>query len=104
MQLRGYQVRARDKAIAVLENDGGGFLLIPEQRTGKTAVAMEVVGHFRLPYLFIICPKAAFAIWQKATRGMRRVIITNFENLFEKKGSFYRWGRDHKGLFFCSCD
>lgn len=110
--LRDYQKEGRDKAIAVMENDGGGFMLIPEQRTGKTLTALSIAEHFRIetPWLVIVCPKVAIPVWIKAikdeyARGtFAEYIILNYEQYVANRKKWYEWGKKHQGRFFMVAD
>lgn len=105
-ELKSYRAEARDKAIAVME-DGGGFLLLNEQRTGKTDISLAVAEHYRLkaPYLVIVCPKGAISVWQAALaqeypRGtFAEIVIINYEQIRAKHLQWYKWRDKHKGKF-----
>lgn len=58
--LRSYQREAVDKALL-----HDGFALIPQQRTGKTLIALSIVEARRPDVLFIVCPKGAILEWQQ---------------------------------------
>lgn len=110
-QLRPYQVRGRDKAIAALDG-GGGFMLIPEQRTGKTITALAVAEHFRMdcPYLLVVCPKVAIPIWVDAIKkeylrgNFAEYIILNYEQFVAARKRWYKWADQRKGRIFMICD
>lgn len=92
--------------------DSGGFLLINEQRTGKTDIALAVAEHFsrRAPYLLIVCPKGAIGVWEKALerefpRGtFKEVALTNYEQIRARHMEWYRWGDQRKGKLIIVAD
>jgi len=111
-ELRGYQVEARDKAVAALRG-GGGFLLIPEQRTGKTLITISVLDRLRspsVPTLVICCPKVAIPVWKKALahetgRGwLVDIHILNFEQFVANRKHWYKWAKQRDGKFSMVCD
>lgn len=110
--LREYQEVARDKAIAALTG-GGGFMLLPEQRTGKTLIALDIVDKLRAPtcpYLVIVCPKVAIPVWKAAIkketkRGwLLEIHILNYEQYVANTKHWYKWSKEHAGKFFMICD
>lgn len=107
-QLRPYQVRGRDKAIAALEG-GGGFMLIPEQRTGKTLTALSVAEYFEPGILLVVCPKVAIPVWLSAIQTefldgfFKQVIVQNYEQFVASRKRWYKWADKNKG-FFMICD
>lgn len=111
-ELRQYQVEARDAAIAVLTMHGGGFMLIPEQRTGKTVTALSIVEQLRTPTLLVACPKVAMPVWKEAIKhefkGKRNwlgeVVILNYEQFVSNRKNWYKWADKHRNQFFMICD
>lgn len=107
-QLRPYQVRGRDKAIAAMEG-GGGFMLIPEQRTGKTLTALSVAEYFEPEILLVVCPKVAIPVWLSAIQTefldgfFKQVIVQNYEQFVAARKRWYKWADKNKG-FFMICD
>lgn len=119
-ELRSYRAEARDKALTVME-DGGGFLLFNEQRTGKTDIALAIAEHHskRAPYLVIICPKGAIGVWKAAlqneditdsftiragSRTFEEIHITNYEQIRANHKFWYKWRDKHKGQFIVIAD
>lgn len=107
--LRPYQERGRDKAIAAMDG-GGGFMLIPEQRTGKTLTALSVAEHFEPRSLLVVCPKVAIPIWEEAIRTefldgfFEEVVIQNYEQYVSNRKHWYKWRDKHKDEFFMIVD
>lgn len=111
-ELKSYRAEARDKAIAEMEV-GGGFLLINEQRTGKTQIALAIAEHFRTKApncLLIVCPKAAIKVWEEAVaeeykRGtFAEIIITNYEQIAINRIAWYKWADKIKNRFIVIAD
>jgi len=113
-ELKSYRAEARDKAIAVMK-DSGGFLLINEQRTGKTQIALAIAEHFRrqAPYLLIVCPKGAIKIWEEAikqeyvgtSRGaFAEITIANYEQIRARHMEWYKWADKRKGELLIIAD
>jgi superfamily II DNA or RNA helicase len=112
-ELRPYQVEARDKAVAALRG-GGGFMLLPEQRTGKTAIGLAVFEVYLkdVEYLVIACPKVAMAVWRKAiAHELPRlkelgitVHIQNYEQYVCSSKRWYKWADKRIGKIFMICD
>jgi superfamily II DNA or RNA helicase len=91
----------------------GGFLLINEQRTGKTQIALAIAEHFRVKApncLLIICPKGAIKVWEKAIkeeylRGtFAEIQIVNYEQIRARHMQWYKWGNKRKGKFIIIAD
>ncbi len=59
-ELRPHQEEA---AQAAMQFDG--FCLFPEQRVGKTLVALSVVDQSQPDYLLVVCPKRAIGEWER---------------------------------------
>jgi hypothetical protein len=110
-ELKSYRAEARDKAIAVME-DGGGFLLFNEQRTGKTDIGLAVAEHYHKEAnsLVIICPKGAIRVWEEAItkEGLEplfeEIHIVNYEAVRANHLAWYKWRDKHKGKFIIIAD
>jgi hypothetical protein len=111
--LRDYQIAARDKAVATLTG-GGGFMLLPEQRTGKTLIALSIVEEFLkdIKYLVIACPVVAIPIWRKAIAqelpqlkelGIT-VYVQNYEQYVCAYKRWYKWADKRVGKILMICD
>lgn len=93
--LRPSQVLARDAALPVLR-DGGGFLLLPEPRVGKTLSTQVISQELKPTHIWIICPKAAIQVWKKAfidepdTVPPGQLVITNYEQLVINPKLWYK--------------
>lgn len=108
--LRDYQKDARDKAVPILRG-GGGFMLIPEQRTGKTVTALAIYEEFidETPNLMVVCPKVAIPVWADALSNEKcfppgSTFILNYEQYVANRKYWYRWGDKNKGKFFMIVD
>lgn len=110
-ELKSYRAEAREKAITVME-DGGGFLLFNEQRTGKTDIALSIAEHYRMkaPHLVIICPKGAVKVWQDALRKeyllgtFAEIHVINYEQIRCNHIAWYKWRDKHKDKFIVIAD
>lgn len=112
-KLREYQEIGRDKAVVALAG-GGGFMLLPEQRTGKTIIALSVFEEFikHVEYLVIACPVVAIPVWRKAIahelpelRNLGiKVHIQNYEQYVCASKRWYKWADKRKGKIFMICD
>jgi len=101
MKLRPYQEEAVAKALSVMR-DGGGFALLLEQRTGKTATALKIADTLRPKHLWVICPKAGGAApevwwreigkWMKLHSGLNdtQIRIENYEQWVSKRKARYK--------------
>lgn len=91
---------------------GGGFMLIPEQRTGKTVTALDIAERLRTkaPFLIIFCPKVAIPVWEKAIaqeykRGtFAEIHIHNYEQYVANREAWYKWAKQHAKKFIAIAD
>ena len=73
-----------------------GFLLFPEQRTGKCLVSLALADRWKPSHIFVACPKNAIPVWEKEikkhlVRDWGCIIeITNFERILASRKTFYR--------------
>lgn len=114
MQLRPYQREARNKALSIMQ-DGGGFGLWLEMRTGKTLVALSVADHVQPAHLWIICPKASGAApevwWREIGRWMKihsglddtQIIVRNYEQWVSQRAKLYKEAKQLRDLMII-CD
>jgi hypothetical protein len=97
--LRPYQQEAVAKA---LPHDG--FLLIPEQRTGKCLISLTIVDNRKPDILIIVCPIAAIKVWDKQIDQHLKadwncqVVIVNYEELMRRRKQWYAWAKKQKKL------
>lgn len=106
-ELRPYQDRARFAAASALTG-GGGFLLIPEQRTGKCLISLAVVADIRPKYILVICPKVAIPVWKKQRQLHVEgkdipMTVVNYEEVTNNRKRWYLWCRERKDVLVI-CD
>jgi len=93
-ELRPNQAEARDRAVASLRG-GGGFLLLPEPRVGKTLVALSVVDTLKPYWLIVVCPKGAISEWEEQIKThlkltwKMRITLINYEQVVAHRKFWY---------------
>jgi hypothetical protein len=103
--LRDYQREAVNRALSVLQN-GGGFGLWCEQRTGKTRIALKIAERLEPKQLIVFCPKVAIPVWKKAIktsdyRPPRQIL--NWEALVNDRKRWYKRAQTWKDVLVI-CD
>lgn len=99
-ELRPYQGRARERSVSALRG-GGGFLLIPEQRTGKCLISFGVIEDIKPRSTLIICPKVAIKEWRRQFKThikpgtMPKPTVVNYEQVVNNRKHWYRWVKEH---------
>lgn len=100
IDLRPYQVEAKLAALRYLGRDqGGGYCLFLEQRTGKTPVTCSLVQECKPERVLIACPDIAIKVWEKhfLKYGLyegREVKILNFQSLWSLRKWIRKWKPD----------
>ncbi len=89
IELRDYQVQARDRALPILV-ESGGFGLFMEQRTGKTITSLATMKELAIHSLIIICPKRAIPVWESEIPRVfgskpPKFLIINFESAWRRE-------------------
>jgi superfamily II DNA or RNA helicase len=114
IQLRPYQREAVAKALPLMQ-DGGGFGLWLEQRTGKTLTALAIANRVQPAHLWVICPKAGGAApevwwreigrWMKVHHGLNdtQIRIENYEQWVSKRKNLYKEAKSLRDLMII-CD
>lgn len=98
--LRPYQGRAKGEAVTALRG-GGGFLLIPEQRTGKCLISFAVIEEIKPKFILVVCPKVAIKEWRRqyATHvkpgTMPKFTVVNYEQVLNNRKHWYAWIKEH---------
>ncbi len=93
MKFRPHQLESVERAVAAMEG-GGGFCIFTEQRTGKTAIAVEIARQLAPKALWVICPKVAIPVWKKALKGRRiPVEVVNYEAVVARRREWYERAR-----------
>lgn len=92
--LRDYQEEAVERA---MEHDG--FLLIPEQRTGKCLISIAIMDRRKPRAVLIACPINAIRVWSEQIDEHLEadwpctVRIANFEEIVAKREQYTKWLR-----------
>lgn len=97
-----------------MEN-GGGFGIWLEQRTGKTVTAIKIANRVQPAHLWIICPKAGGAApevwWREIGKWMRlhngldntQIRVENYEQWVSKRETLYKEAKSLRDLMII-CD
>jgi superfamily II DNA or RNA helicase len=94
--LRPYQVRATEEAVTALKG-GGGFLLIPEQRTGKCLISYATADRIQPKFILVICPKVAIPVWRREFKthlqalSLPKPTVVNYEQVVNNRKHWYAW-------------
>lgn len=100
--LRPYQQTAREQAVSALTG-GGGFLLLPEQRTGKCLISLAVVEDIRPRYVLVVCPKVAIEVWKKQRKLHVEgkdipMTVVNYEQIVNNRKHWYNWCKERNDV------
>lgn len=87
VELRNYQVLAKNQALASLRTCGG-YGLFMEQRTGKTLTSLWTMKELEVKNLLVICPKRAIPVWHKEIKNVPdfkvKLTVLNFEQVWRQ--------------------
>lgn len=96
VELRDYQVKAKDLALAKLKSHGG-FGLFMEQRVGKTLTSLFTMKERGVKRLLVICPKRALPVWHAEIVRLDwkpELWVINFESAWRKEDELLKWKAD----------
>lgn len=95
--LRATQLEAVERAISF-----DGFLILSEQRVGKTLTALAIVDRRKPSHLVIVCPLAAIPEWDAQIRQHLfadwkcHLTVINYEELSrnkKKRRAYFKWAK-----------
>jgi superfamily II DNA or RNA helicase len=88
IELRDYQINAKNAALASLQACGGYGLFL-EQRTGKTLTALWTMKEAGVKKLLVICPKRALPVWHAEIKRVPefkpQLEVLNFEQVWRQE-------------------
>lgn len=93
-ELRGHQKEAVEEALPF-----DGFLLVPEQRTGKCLISLKLVDIRKPKNLWIVCPIQAIKTWKTEIAKHLQVdwdcklVIVNYEELSIRRKMYYKMAK-----------